>query len=519
MKITVQKGDITQVQADAVIVNLFEGVKKTVGGTAAVDKALKSAISDELRLSSAFSGKLGETCVLNAYQAIPARYVIVVGLGKAEEFDSAKIRRATASAIRACQKLQVKSVTSILPELSKSSSSEGQSPETLARLLLEGTLLGAYQFTGGKSKEKLKKAPQRVQKFIVVEQDSKKISAIKKGVKMGQGIAGGTNATRDLVFDSPNHVTPTYLKKMAEALAKESAELTVKVLAQKDLLKLKMGAFLSVAKGSDEAPYLIHLSYKPKLARGAKSKKGKVKKVALVGKGISFDSGGLSLKPPKSQELMKMDMAGAGAVMGVMKAIGELGELDVQVDAFIATCENMPSARASKPGDIVTTRKGTTVEINNTDAEGRLVLIDTMTYAQEKVDPDEMIDLATLTGAQVVALGEIAAASMGTCDDLIERIKKAGEPAGEKFWQMPLYDEYKASLKSDVADLINAGSKGQAGTCSAGMFLKEFVDEGRAWAHLDIAGPAYTTRDFPEVPRGASGFAVRTLLYYLYGLS
>ncbi len=511
MKISVQKGDITQIQVDAIIVNLFEGIKKPGGETGAVDKALKGALQDEIRLSPALTGKLGETYVLNIYNHMPARYVIIVGLGKVDELDEAKIRRASAAAIRACLKLQVKSVASVIHGMG----TDGYDPKTSARLLTEGTLLGSYQFTLGKSKEQLKKAPQRIQKFVVVESDAKKQPAIKEGVKQGEAIALGVNTARDLVFDSPNHVTPTYLKKTAESLS----GLTLKVLGQKDLAKLKMGAFLSVAKGSDEPPYLIHLSYRPKAPAKGKTKTTKAKKITLVGKGITFDSGGLSLKPSKNQELMKMDMAGAGAVLGVMKAISELGDLNVQVDGFIATCENMPSARASKPGDIVTTRKGTTVEINNTDAEGRLILIDTLTYAQEIVDPDEMIDLATLTGAQVVALGEIAAAAMGTRDSLIESIKTAGKSAGEKFWQMPLYDEYKATLKSDVADLINAGSKGQAGTCSAGMFLKEFVDEGRAWAHLDIAGPAYTSRDFPEVPKGATGFAVRTLLYYLYGLT
>jgi leucyl aminopeptidase len=202
-----------------------------------------------------------------------------------------------------------------------------------------------------------------------------------------------------------------------------------------------------------------------------------------------------------------------------MKAIAELQNLPIQVDCFVPTCENMPSGCATKPGDIVTSLNGKTIEINNTDAEGRLVLCDALTYAQKEVNPDELLDLATLTGACVVALGKAAAGIMGTNEDLIDRLRKAGEAGGEKLWPLPLYDEYKSYLKSDVADLINAGAKGEAGSSAGGMFLKEFVDKNRAWSHLDIAGPAWVTSDTPEVPKGATGFGVRTLLYYLYNLN
>ena len=202
-----------------------------------------------------------------------------------------------------------------------------------------------------------------------------------------------------------------------------------------------------------------------------------------------------------------------------MKALSELKNLPVEVHGFVPTCENMPSGRSSKPGDVVTAMNGKTIEVNNTDAEGRLILCDAMTYAQQETNPDEMLDLATLTGACVVALGKAAAGIMGTNDDLIDRVRKAGENAGEKLWPLPLYDEYKSFLKSDVADIINSGAKGEAGSSAGGMFLKEFVDKNRAWAHLDIAGPAWVTADVAEVPKGGSGFGVRTLLYYLYNPS
>jgi leucyl aminopeptidase len=312
---------------------------------------------------------------------------------------------------------------------------------------------------------------------------------------------------RNWVNDSANYVTPTFLKEQAE----KTPGLSCNILDFDQIKKLGMGAFELVAKGSDQPPYLIHLSYKPD--------SNATKKIALVGKGITFDSGGLSLKTAAGMETMKMDMAGAAAVIAIMKAIAQLKNLPVEVHGFIPTCENMPSGHSSKPGDIVTTMNGKTVEVNNTDAEGRLILCDALTYAQKEVNPDEIMDLATLTGACITALGKAAAGIMGTHDDLINRVRSAGEQAGEKLWQLPLYDEYKSFLKSEVADLINAGAKGEAGSSAGGMFLKEFIDKGRAWAHLDIAGPAWLTSEVPEIPKGGTGFGVRTLLYYLYGLS
>ena len=215
-----------------------------------------------------------------------------------------------------------------------------------------------------------------------------------------------------------------------------------------------------------------------------------------------------------------MDMSGAAAVICTLKALAALEDLEgIQVDAIAPCCENMPNGNANKPGDIVTAMNGKTIEINNTDAEGRLILCDALTYAQQTVAPDELIDLATLTGACVVALGKEASGIMGTDDGLSEGIRTAGDAAGERFWPLPLYDEYKEMLKSDVADYINAGSKGQAGSSAGGMFLKEFIEDDQKWVHLDIAGPAWTDRDVPETPKGATGVGVRTLLYYLYGLS
>lgn len=509
MKITVQSASITQFEADAVVVNLFEGVTQPGGGTGAMDQALGNAISDELARGKAFKGKLGETLVLPTYGRIPARYVIVVGLGKSDKLKSLQLRRASAAAIRAAKKLKAKTVGTLL----NGAGIGGVDPQTAARLLAEGAILGAYEFTKRKSGKKpddpdYEPLGNPVETLTIVEQDATKCSAIESGIRTGTIIAQATTMARDLVFDAANFVTPSHLADLARSMA--GGPLTCNILEQADLEKLGMGSFLSVSKGSVQPPKLIHLSYKPE---GPPKKR-----VALVGKGVTFDSGGLSIKPANAMELMKDDMSGAAAVICTMKAIKDLGQLDIQVDAFAPCCENMPSGQANKPGDIVTAMNGKTIEINNTDAEGRLILADALVYAQQQAQPDELIDLATLTGAQIIALGKEASGIMGTDETLIERLRQAGDVAGERLWPLPLFDEFKEMLKSDVADIINAGSKGQAGSSAGGIFLKEFVEDNQKWVHIDIAGPSWTDRDVPEVPKGGTGVGVRFLLYYLYGL-
>lgn len=509
MRIEAKQGNIAEAQADAIIVNLFEGVISPGGGTGAVDQALGGLIAQELKTSpKVFKGKLGETLVLPTYGKLSARYVIVVGLGKAEDLKALQLRRASAAATRACRKLKLKSVATLL----HGAGIGGYDTEAAARLLAEGALLGTYKFTlrkGIKSGEESESEPGKheLETLTILEQAGDKLKQIEAGIQTGSVIAKHTNLARNWVNDSANYVTPTFLKEQAESIP----GLTCDVLDFERIKKLGMGAFELVAKGSEQPPFLIHLCYKP--AGTAR------KKVALVGKGVTFDSGGLSLKPPGSMELMKMDMAGAAAVIATMQAIAELGNLDVEVHGFVPACENMPSGHSSKPGDIAVSMSGKTIEVNNTDAEGRLILCDALTYAQRETNPDELLDLATLTGACVVALGKVAAGIMGTNDELIGQVREAGEQAGEKLWQLPLYDEYKSCLKSGVADIINSGAKGEAGSSAGGIFLKEFIDKKRAWAHLDIAGPAWINAETPEVPKGGTGFGVRTLLYYLYQLS
>jgi leucyl aminopeptidase len=299
-------------------------------------------------------------------------------------------------------------------------------------------------------------------------------------------------------------MTPSRLADEARAVAKDFGR-TIKVLDAKEVEKLGMGSFLGVARGAKEPPKFIVISYDVPKAR---------RKVAIVGKGITFDSGGLSLKPAQSMEHMKYDMSGAAAVIATMRVVGKF-KPNFSVMAVVAATENMPGDNALHPGDVIKAMNGKTIEVNNTDAEGRLILADALTYAV-KQGADELIDIATLTGAVVTALGRVAAGIMGSDQNLVDNLIASGAKSGEKLWQLPLYDEYQESLKSDIADLKNAGARGEAGTASAAMFLKEFTS-GKSWAHLDIAGPGWLDRDREECNKGGTGFGVRTLCRYLVG--
>ena len=473
-----------------------------------LDKALNGAISLQLKNSKTFESKLGQTLVVQTHGQIPAQVVIILGLGETAKLTPALFRRASASAVKCVNSMKLSSAMLYLDAIPCSCSDIKE----CAQFAAEGFILGSFQFIQHKTDKNCGEKPcePSITKLILNASKSD-VSLVKQGAKVGEIIANATNKARALVFESANFVTPTVLAEFAMETAKLSKNISCKVFDEKEISKLKMGSFLSVSKGSEQPPKFIHITYTPT----GKAKK----KIALVGKGITFDSGGYSLKPAKSMELMKDDMAGAAAVLCTMHAIAELeaiGEAPKhQVDVLVPTCENMVNGKANKPGDIVTAMSGTTIEINNTDAEGRLILCDALTYAQQKIKPDELLDLATLTGACIIALGKVAAGIMGTDDDLINRIKTAGETAGEKFWQLPLYDEYTDFLKSPVADVMNAGNNGEAGSQAGGMFLKHFIENGQKWAHLDIAGPAYTDKDTPEVPKGGTGFGIRTLMNYL----
>jgi leucyl aminopeptidase len=373
------------------------------------------------------------------------------------------------------------------------------SPRERAHAAVEGAILGTYVF----ERYKREKSDKTVETLRVVTADGRQAREVTEGARRGEIFAQSTWLARDLINAPANDVHPTYVAEVAREIAREG-KLKLKVLERDDCAKLGMGAFLGVAQGSEQPPKFIHLTYTPS-GRATK-------RVAVVGKGITFDSGGLDLKSAEGMSRMKNDMSGAAAVLGIMKALPKLGA-KVEVHGLIAATENMPSGSAIRPGDILRAMNGTTIEIGNTDAEGRLTIADALCYAAKVIEPQEMIDMATLTGACVVALGALCSGLMANDQRLADRLLAASRAAGERVWQLPLIEEYKEQFKSDVADLNNTGGR-NGGAITAGLFIKEFVG-AIPWAHLDIAGPAFIDRDSPLGPKGATGVAVRTILTYL----
>ncbi|MEM4408528.1 MAG: leucyl aminopeptidase [Candidatus Caldarchaeum sp.] len=419
---------------------------------------------------------------------IAPKRVVVVGMGKREELNSDTLRRV---AIHCAKKLRATSST-IAYAL------DVPQEEGFSASLVEGTLLGSYEF----AKYKTKKEGGREITSVGVFFDNTNEESFRREENFAKVMAEATNFARDLVNEPPVYLTPTRLAMVAEEIARE-AGLKVVVLGKEDMMERGMGGILAVNKGSDEPPVFIHLTYEPDMMPK--------KTVALVGKGITFDSGGLSLKPAESMRTMKMDMAGGAAVIAVMKVISKLG-VPCRVHGLVPSTENMTGGGAYKVDDIIRIMNGKTVEVVNTDAEGRIILADAFSYAVE-LGVDEIIDLATLTGACVVALGNYTAGLMGNNNELIEGIKKAARLAGEKVWQLPLDEELRKQLDSDVADLKNTGSR-WGGAITAAFFLESFV-AGKPWAHLDIAGPAFLEKGSDYMPIGGTGFGVRTIIRYL----
>ncbi|HET9870218.1 MAG TPA: leucyl aminopeptidase, partial [bacterium] len=368
----------------------------------------------------------------------------------------------------------------------------------------EGLLLGSYQYNDYKTQ--LKDAPAALG-TLVLKAASGFLAQAKEAVKTGEAYAAGALLVRDMVNGPPSDTTPKLLVAKARRIAKPGSGIRLKVYAKKDLVRMGAGGLLGVNRGSAEEPFLIHLHYKPA---------GKPKKsLALVGKGITFDSGGLSLKPAGAMETMKMDMAGGAAVLGVFSQLAKFRP-NVEVHGIVPTTENMPGDRAVKPGDVLKAMNGKTMEVLNTDAEGRLILSDGLSYAVRQ-KPDEIIDMATLTGACVVALGSLVSGAMANDAGLLSRFKASTEAEGERIWELPLVKEYRDDIRSKVADIKNIGGGREAGSIIGGLFLQEFVGE-TPWIHLDIAGPAYLEREYPALPYltyGGTGLMVRSLLTYI----
>jgi len=426
--------------------------------------------------------------------------VILFGFGKENKVDMDDWRKAAGSLIAYLKNYRAKKIGLSAKHWLKGNNNINN----FAQALAEGLLLASYDFIKYKQQDKNKIKIELEE--IYIELDNAKKNAFKKAWELGLLLARGTILARDLVNEPAGVMTPTFLAETANAIAKNNKNISVKILDKERIEKIGMNAFLSVAEGSEQAAKFIHLIYHP--ARVTK------KKIAIVGKGITFDSGGLNIKIGDSMEQMKIDMGGAATVLGVFEAIGQL-KLKAEVHGIIAACENMPSGGALKPGDVVTNMQGKTIEIGNTDAEGRVTLADSLAYAQ-KQGADTIIDLATLTGACLVALGTDYAALYANDQALNKSLINAADKAGEKMWSMPLPVEYKDLNKSNIADIKNIPSTRYGGSITAAMFLQEFIKEGVVWAHLDIAGPAYAEKSFNNyTPIGGVGFGVRTLLEWL----
>ncbi len=498
MLVRVESGDIAQFAADALVVNLFEGVTAPAGGTGAVDAALGGTISKLIALGD-IRGKSGELTLIHTLGAIPAPRVLVAGLGKQKDFDTDTVRNLSANVARYLRKPGIKTIATLV----HGAGIGGLDPEACAQAVAEGALLGDYRFL------KHKKADDdraEIEALVIVEHDATKLPAIASAAERGAILAEATNLTRDLANEPANHLTPTDVATRAAAIASESG-LELTVLERADMEAKGMGSLLSVAKGSAEPPKLIALGYKGRGGEGFD--------IALVGKGITFDTGGISIKPAANMEAMKADMTGAATVIAAIQAIARL-KAKVNVIAVAPCTENMPGGNATRPGDVVTAMNGVTVEVINTDAEGRLVLADAICWARE-LGATRLVDVATLTGAATTSFGDVCYGIMTNNDELATRVEAAAAAAGEKTWRLPMFKEYDEYIKSDTADIKNTTTKG-AGTIAGAKFIERFVAD-TPWVHLDIANVDMGSADKGWVSKGATGYSVRALINLALGLA
>ena len=492
MDVSLKIGNIIVDDADAVVLNLFEGVTSPGGAAGAVDKALNGAISD-LIAAGDFTGKAKQTAVLYPRGGVAARRVLLVGLGKKDGFTLDRARQAAGVAAKCAQDLGVRRLTTIV----HGAGIGGLDPAQAAQAVVEGSVLATYQFNAFKTANRDEIKPLGV--LTVIEADPARREAVEAGVRAGRIVAEAVCAARDLANRPGNDLTPTALATKAQEIAAATG-MTCEVFDEEAMARIGMRTILAVSAGSAQPAQFIVLEHK----------KGSAKPVIFVGKGITFDSGGISLKPGDGMWDMKFDMGGAAAVVGAMQAVAQL-DLPIHAVGLIAASENLPGGKAVKPGDIIASLSGKTIEIANTDAEGRLVLADALTYAK-RYDPAAVIDLATLTGACVIALGHEAAGLIANDQPLADEVRAVGDAVGEIVWQLPILEGHREQLKSEHADVRNIGGR-PAGAITGGAFLSQFA-EGYPWVHLDIAGVARTDRDRPYIPKGGVGFGVRLLVEF-----
>jgi leucyl aminopeptidase len=508
MKTNLSSTSPSQLETDCLVVVMLDRAEKDRGekdkptpSIESADAAVREA-AKEVIASGEVTAKACETTLLHRPAGLKAKRLLLIGGGKAKNFSASELRKLAGTAVRTLKGKSIRSFAIVLPE-------NGITAPDAVRAIVEGAFVGSFDPGYYKSDRKDKDGNQKIESITIIapgngQGDTK---ALETALQTGRVVAESQNFARDLINEPSNRMTPTILAERAKKMAEEVG-LKCEVHDGDKIRQLKMGAFWGVAQGSDEPPALIVLRYEP--ADAAKDVH-----LGLVGKGVTFDTGGISIKPADGMEKMKYDMAGAATMIGVMRAIALL-KPKVKVTAVILATENMPSGKAQKPGDVQIAMSGKSIEIINTDAEGRLILADGLCYARQ-LGCTHLVDAATLTGAVVVALGYVNAGIFASDDDMYERFTKANQKAGEKMWRLPLDDEYKETLKSNIADMVNAGSR-YGGAIFAAMFLKEFAEE-TPWIHLDIAGTAWMEDNKPWIAKGPSGIALRSLVEFVKGWS
>ena len=499
MDITVTKGNIEESKVDSLVLGFFENAGVTTGKIQVIDRALNGGIT-QLVSAGDIKGKVGEANLIYSLGKLPAARIVIVGLGKQSDLTKDRIRQASAIALRILRQKGAKEVA--IEAIG--SGINGITPLEAAQSIVEGAILGLYSFKKHVTKEK---EQDDIKQLSIIEFEEKDIERLSEGINRGKVIANAVVLARDMVNEPANYMTPVDMAETAKGIA-ETYGLKINIFDTAQMRELGMGALLGVSQGSQQPPKFIVLRYK------GNDETEKID-VALVGKGITFDSGGISLKPSENLDEMKGDMAGGAAVMAAIAAIAEL-KCKVNVLAIVPATENMPGGKAYKPGDILTAMNGKTIEIITTDAEGRLILADALAYVKT-FDVGCIIDVATLTGACHIALGEVCTGVFGNNQNVIDRIIESGKDTGELMWQMPMYDQYAELIKSEIADLKNSGGR-WGGAITAAKFLEEFVGN-TPWVHLDIAGTSDTKKEQGYIVKGATGIPVRTLIHFILDLA
>lgn len=496
MTISIQQGDLLETPCDLLVVNLFEGFGNFSGAVGALDKSLDGALADLIKRDG-FAAKRGEHLLFPTLGKLKARKVAVIGLGKRQKFTADTARIIGGSIVKIARDAKAKKAVILLPA--------ALDAFTVSQTVSEGLHLGAYRFHayhGTGSKDRVPKTD--IAEVVIVESEKSKIKAATVGLERGRVLAEATAFARDLVNTPPHDMTPQHMVDVAKSLVTRGSRIRCTVLDRAKMEALGMGGALAVAAGSQYPPFGVHLTYTP--SRRAK------KRIAVVGKAVTYDSGGLSLKPTRAMVTMKIDMAGAAAVLGLFKLLPVL-DLPIEVHGVFLAVENMPSGTAFRPDDVVRIMNGMTVEIVNTDAEGRIALADALSYVVKKVKPDTIIDLATLSGATGAALGPEVSSILGNDRSVVKGMLTASQSTGENLCELPLYAPYEESLRSPIADFANVSGLGDA--IKSALFLQHFTGE-IPWAHLDIGEPAYCKKETrPDVPFGGTGVGVRTLAKWL----